>query len=148
MPLVRLHAAAGAGLVMLAWIRQATGDPTGAREAIGEARQAAPGPAGLLNPVPAQRARLLLAQGDVAAAAQWTREIGLSADDQPGYAREAEYLVLARVLLAQDHCGRALALLDRLHAEAAAQDPGRQPHRDPSAAGAGAGDERRGSQCD
>ena len=111
-----------AGLVMLAWIRQATGDPTGAREAIGEARQAAPGPAGLLNPVPAQRARLLLAQGDVAAAAQWTREIGLSADDQPGYAREAEYLVLARVLLAQDHCGRALALLDRLHAEAAAQD--------------------------
>ena len=45
-----------AGLATLAWIRQATGDPAGAREAIGEARQAAPGPAGVLNPVPAQRA--------------------------------------------------------------------------------------------
>ena len=62
-----------AGLVTLAWIRQATGDPAGALEAIGEAGQASPGPPGLLNPVPAQRARLLLAQGDLAAAARWTR---------------------------------------------------------------------------
>jgi len=31
-----------------------------------EAVQAAPGPPGLLNPIPARRARLLLAQGDVA----------------------------------------------------------------------------------
>ena len=40
-----------------------TGDPAGAREAINEAEQASPSPAGLLNPVPAQRAQLLLAQG-------------------------------------------------------------------------------------
>ena len=40
--------------------------------------QAAPGPPGLLNPVPAQRARLLLAQGDLAGAARWTQENGLS----------------------------------------------------------------------
>ena len=111
-----------AGLVMLAWIRQAAGDPSGARDAIDEARHAAPGPAGLLNPVPAQRARLLLAQGDVAAAARWTRGNGLTPDDEPGYAREAELLVLARVLLAQDNSGTALALLDRLHAAAAAQE--------------------------
>jgi LuxR family maltose regulon positive regulatory protein len=60
-----------AGLVTLAWIRQAQGDPAGAREAMGEAGRVAPSPAvtGLLNPVPAQRARLLLAQGEVAAAA-------------------------------------------------------------------------------
>ncbi len=58
----------------------------------------------------------------MAAAARWTRENGLSPDDEPGYAREAEYLVLARVLLAQDHSGPAVALLDRLHAAAAAQD--------------------------
>ena len=45
-----------AGLARLAWIRQASGDPAGAREAIGEATRAALGPAGLLNPVPAQRA--------------------------------------------------------------------------------------------
>ena len=60
------------GLVTLAWIRQASGDPGGALAAIAEAMQASPGPAGPLNPVPAQRARLLLAQGDLAAAARWT----------------------------------------------------------------------------
>ena len=111
-----------AGLVTLAWIRQATGDPAGALAAIGEAVQASPGPSGLLNPVPAQRARLLLAQGDLAAAARWTEERGLGADDDPDYPREPGYLVLARVLLAQGRPGQALALLDRLHAAAAAED--------------------------
>ena len=106
----------------LAWIRQATGDPAGALEAIGEAEHASPVPAGLLNPVPAQRARLLLAQGDVAAAARWTHESGLHADDEPHYPREPGYLVLARVLLAQERPAEALALLDRLHAAAVAQD--------------------------
>ena len=53
------------GLATLAWLRQASGDPAGALDAIGEAVQAAPGPSGLLNTVPAQRARLLLAQGDL-----------------------------------------------------------------------------------
>ena len=113
-----------AGLATLAWIRQARGDAAGAREAMEEAGQAGPGPgvAGLLNPVPAQRARLQLAQGEVAAAARWAQQRGLSPDDEPGYPREPEYLVLARVLLAQDRPGAALALLDRLHAAAVSQD--------------------------
>ena len=113
----------GTGLAALAWIRQANGNLAGAREAMGEAERAAPGPgvAGLLNPVPAQRARLLLAQGDVAAAARWTEQRGLGPDDDPGYPREPEYLVLARVLLARARPGPALALLGRLHAAAAAQ---------------------------
>ncbi len=110
------------GLATLAMIRQATGDPAGALEAITEAEQAAPGPAGLLNPVPARRARLLLAQGDLAAAARFPQENGLSPDDEPAYTRESGHLVLARVLLAQDRPGQALALLDRLHAAAKAQD--------------------------
>ena len=110
------------GLITLAWIRQADGDPAGALAAIGEAGNASPGPLRPLNPVPAQQARLLLAQGDLAAAARWTQENGLAADDQPDYSREPEYLVLARVLLAQDRPRPALALLDRLHATAAAQD--------------------------
>ena len=109
-------------LVTLAWIRQAGGDPIGAREAIGEAGQVAQGPVVLLNPVPAQRARLLLAQGDLDGAARWTAERGLTADDQPDYPSEPGHLVLARVLLAQARPGPALALLDRLHAAAAAQD--------------------------
>ena len=113
-----------AGLVTLAWIRQAHGDPGGALEAIAEAGRIAPSPslARLFNPVPAQRARLLLAQGDIAAAARWAQEGGLRADDEPLYQKEREHLVLARVLLAQDKPAEALALLDRLHAAAAAQD--------------------------
>ena len=111
-----------AGLVTLAWIRQATGDPAGALDAIGEAMRAAPIPAGLLNPVPAQRARLLLAQGDVAGATRWATDRGLAADDEPDYPRERGHLVLARVLLAQGRPGQALALLDRLHAAALSQD--------------------------
>ena len=110
------------GLATLAWIRQATGDPAGALDAIGEAMQAAPVPAGLVNPVPAQRARLLLAQGDLAAAASWTENRGLTANDEPDYVREPGHLVLARVLLAQGRPGQALALLDRLHAAAVTQE--------------------------
>ena len=110
------------GLATLAWTRQAGGDPSGALDAMGQAEGAMPGPAvGLLNPVPTQRARLLLAQGEVAAAARWIQEQGLGPDDEPAYPPEPEYLVLARVLLAQDRPGPALALLERLHAAAAAQ---------------------------
>ena len=110
------------GLATLAMIRQATGDAAGALEAITEAGQASPGPAGLLNPVPARRARLLLAQGDLAAAASFAQDSGLGPDDEQDYGREPAHLVLARMLLAQDRPGQALALLDRLHAAAAAQD--------------------------
>jgi LuxR family maltose regulon positive regulatory protein len=111
------------GLVTLAWIRQAAGDTAGAMAAVGEAERVAPGPAvaSPLNPVPAQRARLLLAQGDVAASARWAQQRGLGASDEPGYSREPEYLVLARVLLGQDLPGQALALLERLRAAAVAQ---------------------------
>jgi LuxR family transcriptional regulator, maltose regulon positive regulatory protein len=111
-----------AGLVMLAWIRQAAGDRTGALAAIEEAGHASPVPPGLLNPVPAQRARLLLTQGDLRGAARWAEECGLSANDEPAYSREAGHLLLARVLLAQDRPHVALPLLDRLEATAAAQD--------------------------
>jgi LuxR family maltose regulon positive regulatory protein len=114
----------GTGLLTLAWIRQAQGAPGEALEAMDEAGRAAlgPGVTGLLNPVPAQRARLLLlAQGDVAGAARWTKERGLGPGDQPGYPREAEYLVLARVLLAQDRTAQALTLLERMLVAASGQ---------------------------
>ncbi len=112
------------GLATLAWIRQAQGDAGGALEAIGEAERAAPGldVTSLLNPVPAERARLLLAQGDIAASAAWAQQRGLGADDEPSYPREPEHLVLARVLLAHDRPGPALALLERLLAAAVSQD--------------------------
>jgi LuxR family transcriptional regulator, maltose regulon positive regulatory protein len=112
-----------AGLAILARIRQAHGDEAAAMAAMGEAGQVelSPQVVALLNPVPAQRARLLLAQGEVTAASQWAKAAGLSPDDEPDYPREPEYLVLARVLLAQNDPGPALTLLQRLLATAARQ---------------------------
>src|SRR5205814_6461979 len=97
------------------------GDRRGARDAMAEAESVSAGPAGLLNPVPAQRARLLLAQGDVARAARRTSSCGLGPGDPPEYPRGPEHLVLARLLLAQDRADLALALLDRLETAAAGQ---------------------------
>jgi ATP/maltotriose-dependent transcriptional regulator MalT len=111
------------GLAVVARIRHAQGDAAGAAEAMGEAGQAGLSPQviTLFNPVPSQRAQLLLAQGDVRAAAQWTTAAGLSPDDEPDYAQEPAYLVLARVLLAQHDPGPALTLLQRLLGAAASQ---------------------------
>jgi LuxR family maltose regulon positive regulatory protein len=111
------------GLATLAWIRQAGGDPAGAREAMDEAYQVIPNReiVALHNPVPAERARLLLVQGDVQEVVHWVEERGLEDEDESGYARELEYLVLARVLLSRNLADRALALLERLGSVAKAQ---------------------------
>lgn len=110
------------GSATLAWIRQSRGDAAGALEAMAEAERAAdPSMADLINPVPAQRARLLLSQGDLDTAARWSIERGLSADDEPLYGQEPAYLVLARVLIAQEQPGQALELLGRLHTAASAE---------------------------
>jgi LuxR family transcriptional regulator, maltose regulon positive regulatory protein len=112
-----------AGLAAVARIRHAQGDAAGAMEAMDEAGQAGLSSQviTLLSPVPSLRARLLLAQGDVHAAAQWAAAAGLSADDEPDYPQEPAYLVLARVLLAQNDPGPALTLLQRLLGAAASQ---------------------------
>jgi LuxR family maltose regulon positive regulatory protein len=113
-----------AGLAVVARIRQAHGDAAGALEAMGEAGQIelSPQVIALLNPVPSQRAWLLLAQGDVNAAARWAKAADLSPDDEPDYPREPAHLVLARVLLAEDRPRQALALLERLLHAAVSQD--------------------------
>jgi LuxR family maltose regulon positive regulatory protein len=112
------------GLAILARIRHAEGDRTGARDAIAQAEAVMPGPevADLLNPVPSTSARLMLDHGDVAGAEAWVRRLGLHYDDQPDYPHERGYLLLARVLLATPDHDRALALLDRLSALAVAED--------------------------
>ena len=111
------------GLATLAWIQQARGDPAGAREAMDEAHRVMSNLeiVALHNPVPAERARLLLAQGDVREAARWVDKRGLEEEDEPGYTRELEYLVLVRYLLSRNMPDRALALLERLGAAAKAQ---------------------------
>jgi ATP/maltotriose-dependent transcriptional regulator MalT len=112
-----------AGLVILAWIRQAQGDAAGALAAIGEAARVKVSPqvVALFNPVPVLGARLALAHGNVAEAAHWTHERRLRVKDEPSYRRESESLVLARVLLADHAPDPALGLLERLHDLAASQ---------------------------
>jgi LuxR family maltose regulon positive regulatory protein len=111
------------GFGMLARIRQAQGDLAGAQEAIDHAQriQLSPQVVALHNPVPVWRARLLLANGDVAEAARWVGKRRIDPTDEPGYPREGEYLVLSRVLLAQQKPDQALVLLETLRALAAAQ---------------------------
>jgi LuxR family maltose regulon positive regulatory protein len=111
-------------LTVSAWIRQGHRDEAGAMAAIDEAEQVAPSPdaaADMLSSVGVQRARLALAQGRAADAARWVRERGLGIDDQLSYLQEREYLVLARVLLAEQRPAAALRLLTRLHAMATTQ---------------------------
>jgi LuxR family maltose regulon positive regulatory protein len=87
-----------------------------------------------IRPIPATRARLAIATGDLATAYAWVRSRSIGVGDDPDYLREYEHLTLVRLLLAEDRIasrsdepgtgagqvGDALVLLDRLHAAAAA----------------------------
>jgi LuxR family maltose regulon positive regulatory protein len=103
------------GYAELAQVRHVRGDRDGAREAMEDAiriaRDLSTWTAASLR---ATQARLHLMQGPLASAARWAQESGLDANDVPGFQRAAEYLVLARVLIAQDRLDPALELLARL----------------------------------
>jgi LuxR family maltose regulon positive regulatory protein len=83
-----------------------------------------------VRPIPAMRARVHIARGDLAAAEEWTRHHDVTSSDVPSYLREYEHLTLVRLLLARHRRGsgpgssgavepspldEALTLLDRLH---------------------------------
>jgi len=110
------------GLSTLARIHQAQGDVTAASAAMAEAAQISP--AGevvdLLDPVPTERARQMLAQGDLAAAARWADKRGPTADTPLRHVDEPAHVALARILLAQGRPEDALRHLDPLAARAAA----------------------------
>ncbi len=83
-----------------------------------------------VRPIPALRARLHLAAGDLASAESWARALDLAPEDELAYRREFEHITLAMVLLAQHRARRSPAavhvarrLLERL--EAAAEAGGR-----------------------
>jgi LuxR family maltose regulon positive regulatory protein len=111
------------GLHAMAWVHQAMGDTEAAVKAMDEADGVLPATAVArhLYPDQAWRARLLLAMGRTGEAARWTEERGLTADDAISYQQERSYLVLVRVLLAQQEPGGAMRLLERLDALAASQ---------------------------
>jgi LuxR family maltose regulon positive regulatory protein len=115
--------------VALATIRQVEGALGGALELLTEAERLyvndfSPD----VRPVAALKARVWIAQERLSDAFSWTREQGLSAEDDLTYLREFEHITLARVLLARrDAAGRsmqqALDLLERLRQ--VAEDGGR-----------------------
>lgn len=86
-----------------------------------------------IRPIPATRARLAIATGDLASATEWSHNRGVSPGDDPDYLREYEHLTLVRLILAQSRSAppsersgtgtppevAALSLLHRLHAAAA-----------------------------
>jgi LuxR family transcriptional regulator, maltose regulon positive regulatory protein len=106
--------------VAMAAVREAEGDVDGALELLDQAQDVYVGDfSPNVRPVPAVRARVLVAHGRVDAAAAWARENGLSAGDDLSYIREFEHITLARVLLAQRPAD-AEPLLHRLLAAAEA----------------------------
>ena len=78
-----------------------------------------------VRPIAATKARVRIAQGDLAAAEEWAHEHVVPVAEETSYLREYELLTLVRLMLARhDELDRAAALLDRLH-----------DHADPSRAG-------------
>jgi len=106
------------GYVALTRALQALGDAAGALGAIQEAmrvwQQHKVTRMWSVPPVATYQARLWLAQGDVASAAQWAQEQGLRADGKLCYQREVDYLTLTRLLIAQGNASEAAGLLQRL----------------------------------
>jgi LuxR family maltose regulon positive regulatory protein len=74
-----------------------------------------------VRPIAAIKARVWIAHGDLATAADWVHERGVSATDEAVYLREFDHLTLVRLLIARhrahsdpDALGQALQLLARL----------------------------------
>jgi len=110
------------GYITVARIRQARGDPAGAIQAIEELgalqpEAAAPWTRPLVD---ACRVRLWAAQRRLEPLARWLQSCGLSPADVPHPLRQAEYVALARALIALGRGGEAVALLERLRAQAEA----------------------------
>jgi LuxR family maltose regulon positive regulatory protein len=112
----------------MARIREVHGDPDGALALLGEAEaHERRDPLPRVRPIPALKARIRVAQGDVDGAMEWVSTTKLSVDDTLSYLREFEHVTLARVLLARhgrrggEHSANvALGLLERLSSAAEA----------------------------
>jgi LuxR family transcriptional regulator, maltose regulon positive regulatory protein len=103
-------------------LHEAQADPDGALALLDEAERLY-----IRTPLPniylmsAMKTRIWVAQGRLAEALEWVREQGLSVDDDLGYLREFEHIILARILIAQYQTDRnensihtAIRLLERL----------------------------------
>jgi LuxR family maltose regulon positive regulatory protein len=109
-------------------LARAEGDPEGAVQLLDRAEQLyRPGFFPNVRPIPTIKARIWIAQGKLAEAADWARERGVSVTDDASYLSEFDHLTLVRLLLAQHRVrpdsgaiAQAARLLDRLHEAAEA----------------------------
>lgn len=60
------------------------------------------------------RAQVALAQGHLAQAERWSEEAGVDMNDEPVYEHETDYLMFARLRMAQSRARESVALLERL----------------------------------
>lgn len=107
--------------VVSALIRHAEGDADAALALLDEAERTYVGEYfPVFRPIPALRARMLIAERRLAEAADWARDRGLAPEDDLDPVREYEHVTLARLLMASATTAetspmrRAQALLDRL----------------------------------
>jgi LuxR family maltose regulon positive regulatory protein len=108
--------------VAMARLREAEGDLEGAVKLLDDAERVYAGDfSPNVRPIPAMRARVWLAQGNLHDARSWAREQGVTVDDDVSYLREFEHVTLTRLLLAEYRTERlvssgqqALDLLQRL----------------------------------
>jgi len=114
----------GRDLAMIGWsylclvrVLFSRGDLTGAEEIIQRMKNIAQeytAPPWIMNMMAAWQARIWLAQDKLEAVFQWAGERGLDADGDPTYLHETEYMVLARILIAQGRLDETDRLLQRL----------------------------------
>jgi LuxR family maltose regulon positive regulatory protein len=105
------------GGIVLARLRLAQGDPTGALAAIEEAEQVTPRAE---MPLPraelaAHKARVWIAQRSLTAAARWAEDAAQRPGEDRGYTRQIEAITRARVLVAQGMLAQALDQLTVCH---------------------------------
>jgi LuxR family maltose regulon positive regulatory protein len=102
--------------IEFARVLRARGDHEEAAAALGLAEQSARelGSAPLVRQARAQRARLWLAQGDLAGAVHWADTEAPSLDDLEAFERSSEALILARVRIAQGEPGSVVGLVAHL----------------------------------
>ena len=98
--------------VAMGRVVDAEGDPEGALDLLDQGEQHyLPGAFPDLRPIPSMRARIRIAQGRWADAADWERE---RATDDVGYLHEFDHLTAARLVIARHRERRDAAAIDRV----------------------------------
>jgi LuxR family maltose regulon positive regulatory protein len=108
------------GSAFMARVKQAQGDPAGAREVMQTVEQMAQARHNrfVLIENEAYASRLALARGELESAARWAREYASFTAADPAYLGEFAQITVAHVYLTETRFAEAFELLERLHEDA------------------------------